>query len=73
MGPACFPLRWAGRDHTDAVGLHVACFRADDGDGNVSIVNTGEREGRNNECGAEREEEGGREGRRRRKTGQLVP
>ena len=35
-----FLLCWAGRDHTEAVGLHVACIRADDCDGSVSIVNT---------------------------------
>lgn len=60
-----FLLCWAGRDHTDAVGLHVACIRAYDGNGDVSIVNMEEgRDGMNNE-----REEGGR----KRKKGQLVP
>lgn len=45
-----FLLCWAGRDHTDAVELHVACIRADDSDHNVSIANTEEnRNGTNSE------------------------
>lgn len=66
-----FVARWAGRDHTDAVGLHVVCIRANGGNGNMSIVTRKERDGTNNEREPNRsneEEEG-----RRRKEGQLVP
>lgn len=60
---------WAGRDHTAAVGLHALSIKADDGEGNLSIVNTEEaRDDMNNTGrGAEQKEEG-----RRRKKGQLV-
>lgn len=50
-----FLLCWAGQDHTDAVGLHVACIKANDSNGNVSNVNTEEeRDGMNNERGLSR-------------------
>lgn len=67
-GPRLFLLCWTGWDHTGGVvGLHGSRLRADDSDGNVSIVNTGgERWHEQRE--AAQEEEG-----RRRKKGQLVP
>lgn len=62
-GPRLFLLCWTGF----VVGLHGSRLRADDSDGNVSIVNTGgERWHEQRE--AAQEEEG-----RRRKKGQLVP
>lgn len=65
-----FLLCWAGWDHTGAVGRRVACIRADDG-GDATIVSTEEeRDGMNNEGG---QDDGGREGGRRGKKGQLVP
>lgn len=49
-GPRLFLLCWTGWDHTGGVvGLHGSRLRADDSDGNVSIVNRGERDGMNNE------------------------
>lgn len=51
----------------EAVGLHVACIKANDSDGTVSIVNTREeRDGMNNA----REPSRGRTRRRRRKGGE---
>lgn len=66
-GPRLFLLLWTGWDHTGAVGLHGSRLRADDSDGNVSIVNTG-GERWHGQREAAQEGEG-----RRRKKGQLVP
>ncbi|KAI4833307.1 hypothetical protein KUCAC02_016215, partial [Chaenocephalus aceratus] len=56
-GANMFLWCWAGWDHTDAVGLHVASIRADDNKGLVSIVYMKEdKDGRNNNREGEKEE-----------------